>query len=248
MFELILPSARGRAVAPDTSRILGAIAKGVSDDTAQELSIHEYERPSARASLQVGGSGVLLEYAGGSRGDGLRPLSVARIERHGDELYLFGVCHISGKCQSFRGDRILSIVDPGTGEVYRNIVDWHESGQFADLGMFRRCREDLVLLTYLARADGQVCWAELDQIEMYLDRTATDIGDCCPSRAAIETMAYGLAPEWTAASLACASLRKQPERASRLWRTIRHVVEADGQLHISEQDLVGEVRAGLGIQ
>lgn len=246
MLSFILSKGRGRAVAPDTSRLRVALAASLSNDE-DSLEVEAYETFGPSAAIRVRGAGALIEYDGGSHGPGLRPLSVSRIERRGDHLYLMAVCHLSGAPKSFRADRITSIVDPGTGEAFDSLIDWHDSGRFTDLGIFNRCRNDLILLSYLARADGHVCDMELDQIEIFLDHVAVDEGERCPSRTAIETMAFGLAPDWTSASLACSELSGRPDRAQQVWRAVRKIVDADSFLHAREQELVAEVQSALRV-
>jgi hypothetical protein len=246
MLGFILSHGRGRAIAPDTTRITVEIATSPPDEEPP-FALDEYEAFGPSAAIQVAGAGALIEYDGGSHGRGLRPLSVSRIERRGDHLYLMAVCHLSGSPKMFREDRIISIVDPGTGEAFTSLLGWHNSRQFTDLGILHHSRNDLILLSYLARSDGRVCDAELDQIELFLDHIAVDIGERCPSRAAIETMAYNLAPDWTSASLACSKLSREPERARRAWRGVRRIVDADGILHASEHELLAEVQSALRV-
>ena len=121
MFGFILSHARGRAIAPDTSRLSLELASNLSNEDPP-CTIEEYETFDQLAALHVAGAGALIEYDGGSHGTGLRPLSVSRIERRGDQLYLMAVCHLSGSPRMFRADRIISIVDPGTGEAFTSLL------------------------------------------------------------------------------------------------------------------------------
>lgn len=239
-----LISGRGRAIRPDLTRALGPIASQAVDADGI-ISIEAFEAEPADAVVSCGGLGLLIEYAGGTRGEGLRPLSVARVERRGSEIYLMAFCHVAGAPRRFKASEIIALTDPATGEVHRSLLDWLEAKPSADLSLLRSYRQDLVLLAFVGRADGQLCDLEIDQIEVFLDRLAIEDGRSCPSRASIDHMARAIAPEWTAAARACGELRNNPRRSQQLWRAIRNVADADRVIDPQEHALLAEIAEHL---
>ena len=243
----ILKAGRGRAIPPDQSVVGQREIEPIEDNHVTHLSVDQFENRPPDASYTMCGAGAFLSYRAGTHGEEFRKLSVSRIERRNGQVYLFAYCHVAGGPRLFRADQIIHISDPSTGEIFNEIEDWLRSVEREEFSLLKAFYHDLVLMAYLARADGKVCENEIDRLEIYLDHLSIDNDLHMPGRESIERNIRRLAPEWIAASRACNSIRIQPGRAGKFWRALGALVDADGVLHENEHALLLEVKDALKV-
>lgn len=143
---------------------------GVATDEQRNVPCWESEL------ISISGSPFLLSYKGGRGVVSDRLVTCQRLDRNADLLYLRAFCHSRVAVRQFRVDRILTIVNPHTGEVFDEPVAFFTQFQIdrsqrskPGWGLGVRQRADLVAilnaLIFMARADRDYHALEREVLE-----------------------------------------------------------------------------------
>jgi hypothetical protein len=109
-----------------------------------------------------------------------RRISIRRITRFGQSVYVEAFCHLRQADRSFRVDRIKQVSDPDTGEVANIEFATIHAGDFPEPQpggdysvVMSRARPGLNALIWLARADYDLSDAEMDLLLEFVELRAS---------------------------------------------------------------------------
>lgn len=181
---------------------------------------------------------IFITYRGES-GTSERAVTLWKVWRTGGVLYFTGQCHMRCALRTFRADRVEELVCLATGEVADDPADWLlEHGLFAGdrprdytAPVLRVCRDELALLAYMARIDGVFDAGEMEVvIDHVMMATERDI-----DRARVAKYVRRLAPNAFELRDLVLRVSQHPERWARLRRSLRRLVESDGDVCAAEE-------------
>jgi hypothetical protein len=153
----------------------------------------EFEPRLQAAPIETSGRMLVIEYSDSKGALSCRRITFRRIEHlpstnDDGRYYLIGWCHERRALRSFRVDRLLSLMDGRTGEIFEPI----ESGieLLSEAGFVSRSaparaptrsarsllRDGLKILTFLARCDGAAHPSEMEIIADYCRERAAQVG------------------------------------------------------------------------
>lgn len=175
-----------------------------------------------------------------------RIVTVRKIEtgRAGPTLLCF--CHLRQRPRRFCLDRVLEVFDVSTGEVHSDpvafflrhplltVADCHEDRAI------RLCADDLTILTVVGAADGRFDPDEQDQLLVHVyDRYV----DGPLEEDQVRTRLSLLTPDHASFFRSLSRVRPEDERLLR--RSMRRIVDADGQIDPAEIAFVETIEAHL---
>lgn len=118
----------------------------------------------------IAGRVFVLEYCDADGVVTEREVDARAVQVEGDRLYLKAFCRLRGEERSFRADRIMRLVDRGSGEeMYRPaaFLAWFVDApastyvDAAHASIMTRARPGLIMLAWMARSDGVLSEPEI---------------------------------------------------------------------------------------
>lgn len=175
-----------------------------------------------------------------------RIVTVRKIEpgRSGPLLLCF--CHLRNRARRFALDRVIEVFDVSTGEIHGDpkafflqhpllaVAETHEDRAF------RLCADDLTILTVVGAADGRF---DPDEQDLLLVHVFDRYGDGALEESRLRRRLALLTPDH--ASFFRALSRIQPEDGRLLRRSLRRVVDADGEIAPAEHAFVETIEGYL---
>jgi hypothetical protein len=171
------------------------------------------------------------------------------------EVRLSGICHLRDGFRTFLASRTVEVTDLATGEVSEDGLEYfrhypmlqHLTGDsFATLSpsnlAVQSCRDEIILLTFLAASDEDFCKAEEDQIVGYVLDYACDPDVSEPE---VRRRIRDYIPDEQAFDRALARMCRGEGDATALLRAMRRLVEADGEIDSQEIAFVEDIQARL---
>ena len=162
-----------------------------------------------------------------------------------------GFCHTKGAVRTFYADRMSELVDLETGEVATdcdryirdNALLWSERLDVEDPSRraLRDCRDDLAILVYVAFADGEFHPDEMDCAVLHVMESC----DCQLDENHVRNAVASLHPTEETFTLALARVRKRERSTRPLLRSLRRIVDADGEVTVAETEAVERIEAAL---
>ena len=164
-------------------------------------------------------------------------------------------CHLRRTYRSFLASRVVEVVELTTGEVFQDGVKYFrhhpllkpapESGlspPAAHVLDIRDCRDAIVLLSFLASADGEFNPLEEDQIVSYVldEACSPDVGE-----EDIRSAIRGFAPDRVDFENSLERLCSGDRSLNRFRTAVRRLVDADGVLDEAEFAFAGEIESRL---
>lgn len=223
-------------------------------DDAEELHVEDPgEAPPGWPVEQVSGHTVVIRYRDSKGQESERQLTCRRLEHRGGQTYLHAFCFSRQRLRCFRADRIASVIDPSTGEVF------NPGSRFLDLfapdsesaapfryGLSPAAYADLNaalnVLAFVARCDGAWHPLEKEAIEEFVTSYWLRAEHPCSLDLDDVTLhAARLAPDaetFWASLLRCS---RHPVLAPIIRRHIGAVIDADGVHHPTEIYWAGEI-------
>jgi hypothetical protein len=175
-----------------------------------------------------------------------RIVTVRKVEasRAGHTLLCF--CHLRKRARRFALERVLEVFDVSTGEVHANPKNFFLShpllaqAETHEDRAFRLCADDLTILTVVGAADGRFDPDEQDQLLIHVfDRYEAGALDEGLLRGRLSLLAPDQASFFRSLS------RVQPADGRQLRRSLRRIVDADGQLDPAELAFVDAIETHL---
>lgn len=175
---------------------------------------------------------------GSARRESQRRITLRRIDGEGGRiLALHAYCHEEKGPRHFRMDRVIEVVDIGTGEVMSQADFEARLSRNGSLITERRLAMMAKCLVFMARCDGHIHYSEWDQIELSVVRLCRRLLGHDLSAEAHIAEVRGLAPDGRDFITALGNLRRTrlPKNVhAEFSRAIGDVIEADGIQHQSE--------------
>ena len=194
-------------------------------------------------------AGVFIVYNGAKKERSRRLVVVRRVwARASDRGFVrfAGFCHLAVALRQFRTDRVDELICLATGEVIAEPADWlrsHSGFAIEDpvIDNTRRAlaavREELVLLGYLARADGDF---GLDELETMVDFVHEHAPVVPIDLAFVRQRLARLAPDGDEFEHAARRVCRTQARHDRFVRAANRTVAIDGSVDWTEQEAFRE--------
>lgn len=172
-----------------------------------------------------------------------------------NDIRLSGICHLRQALRTFLASRVVEVTDLATGEISEDGLEYfgHHpmlQGLSADgiskLSLsaiaVQDCRDEVIILSFLAAADEDFCEAEEDQIVTYvLDRAC----DPAVSEVEVRRRIRDYVPDELAFDRALNRLCAGAGDVHGLLRSMRRVIDADGEVDAEEVAFAEEIEARL---
>jgi len=175
-----------------------------------------------------------------------RIVTVRKIETGRSAPMLLCFCHLRQRARRFSLDRVLEVFDVSTGEVHSDPVAFflnHPLLMVAESHedrAFRLCSDDLTILTVVGAADGRFDPDEQDQLLVHVfDRYEDGALDENVLRGRLSL----LTPDHASFFQSLSRVRSEDGRLLR--RSLRRIVDADGQLDPAELAFVETIEGHL---
>lgn len=170
--------------------------------------------------------------------------------------YLTAYCHVREKVQTFRVDRIISVIDLRSGRVVSSdehlallapyMPDAGSRSYLRQLIAFQEAtRKGVFALLQLAMADGRLGDETRDVVMGYVTAEAKAVGCSLPSMDLVELWIDNLAPPLDAVVAAVADLLGEKDKFARLLPWLLKVMRNQDSFAVQEEsarELIAEVR------
>ncbi|HYD26927.1 TerB family tellurite resistance protein [Brevundimonas sp.] len=183
-----------------------------------------------------------------------RCITVRSLREELDEVRVGAICHFRNALRSFLGSRIVELTDLATGEVHDDGLAYFRSHPFLrpatadvlsglsnEILAMQACRDEIILLTFVGAADGMLDPDEMDEIVKHVFDSADDALD----EGEIRRRAASFVPDERAFYRALDRICERDGDARLLMRSLRRVVDADGEVDVEEIAFVDEIARRL---
>ncbi len=242
-------SALHRRLAAERAERFGRPIHGAEFDDLSMLETPD-DPPAPPMQFHIIYESAALELSG-------RCVTLRRLRKEFEEVRLTVFCHYRRAMRTFIASRIAEATDLATGEVFEDALGYfmhhpllqHETADqiaalSAEILAVNECRDEIILLSFLAAADGRIDDAEEDEMVKHVFNRCPD--EALSEREVRRRVRSFVPDEWAferALSRMCAG----GGDARTLVRTMRHLVDADGRLDPEEvrfaTAIEGELRA-----
>jgi len=170
------------------------------------------------------------------------------------EVRLTAYCHMRGAMRMFMASRVAEATDLATGEVHDNALAYFREHPLlrhmtaSDLAVrslellaVQECRDEIIILSFVGAADGEFDENEQDEIVKHVLLSADDPLDEREVRRRVQSWV----PDERAFERALARMCAGEGNAKNLMRTMRKVIDADGEVDPEEVAFASEVQRRL---
>jgi len=171
-----------------------------------------------------------------------------------DEVRVTAVCHYRAALRSFIASRMVEVTDLATGEVHEDGLSYFLAhpmlkpptpDSLASLSdeilALQECRDEVIVLTFVGAADGLLDPDEMDEIV----RHVFDRYDAPLEEHEVRRRAAAFVPDERAFYRALDRIAAGAGDARALMRSLRKVVDADGEIDAEEIAFVDEISRRL---
>lgn len=184
-----------------------------------------------------------------------RVVTVQSVRAEVGEIRLGTICHWRGKYRGFLASRVVEVTDLATGEVHEDglgyfgahpLLQGLTANSITNLSLetlaMQTCRDEVIVLSFIAAADGMFDEAERDAIVLHVMNRCPDEG---LSEAEVRRRVRAFVPDERAFEMALGRLCRGEGDARALMRSMRRVMDADGELDPEEVAFVMDVERRL---
>lgn len=170
------------------------------------------------------------------------------------EVRLTGLCHMRSLRRTFLASRVVEVTDLATGEVHddglaffrqhplvRPITAERMADMSPELLALQECRDEIIVLSFVGASDGDFDDDEQDVIV----RHVMDRADELLSEGAVRRGVGSFVPDERAFDRALNRLCAGEGDAVALMRSMRRVIDADGEVDPEEVAFASEIQARL---
>jgi len=167
------------------------------------------------------------------------------------DVRLTGLCHMRGLRRVFMASRIVEVTDLATGEVHDDALGFFRSHplvrpitaeRLADMSpellALQECRDEIIVLSFVGAADGNFDDDEQDVIVRHVMDRADELLDEAVVRRGVQSWV----PDERSFERALSRLCAGEGDAVALMRSMRKVIDADGEVDPEEVAFAEEVR------
>ena len=184
-----------------------------------------------------------------------RCITLRTLQEQVADVRVTGYCHMRNALRTFLASRAVEVTDLATGEVHQDGLAFFRSHPLlrpltADalaimspaLAAVQECRDEIILLSFLAASDGDFADSELDAIVTHVLNAVPDEG---VTDHEVRAKVKAFVPDEGAFVRALRRLCDGTGEPRRLLRSMRRVVDADGEVDPEEVTFVTEIEAEL---
>lgn len=247
--RLEMEEAASRAAAPPDAEPIFESNRALPPGMAAALPAADTtEAPLREAAPSIGvGRTVIIDYCDAKGDHSRRQVTVKRLLDYGDDWAIDAWCHHRRANRTFLLSRVETMFLPDTGEVVDRPLDFLTGILHGPEGeAVARLEDDLTVLVYVARSDGQMLAKERAVIVDYvLANCGDDLAvDANLIEAEIKKFWNGSGTFYTALR----RLKDEPtERRMALFHAAEAVMLADGKRKEGEEKALRSVRKLLGL-
>lgn len=244
--------------------IAARAAAGRARAMTQAISLHRRIEDDAAddAGMVAGGSAVMdapplsfhLRYRDARQQVSGRCITLRGLSQDDQDIKILALCHLRGALRTFVASRIVEITDLTTGEIHVDGAGFFRQHPLLraqapkdavpptpEMRAIEACRDEIVILSFVAAADGDVAASERDEI---LKHVLLSVDDPL-NEAAVRRHLQGWLADELAFTQAIARLCAGQGRPKALMRSLRRVIDADGEVDPEEVGFVHEVQTRL---
>ena len=217
----------------------GMVAELPSIDTNETPPLEDTQ------GIDVGRT-VIIDYLDAKGDHSRRQITVRKILNYGDDWAIDAWCHHRRATRTFLLSRIEAMFLPDTGEVIDRPLDFLTGVLHGPEGkVMARLEDDLTVLVYVARSDGQM---RANERVVIVDYVVSSCGDTSLDTKVIELEIQNF---WNGPGAFYAALRRlkdEPiDRRNALFRSAEAVMLADGKRREGEEKAMRSIRKLLGL-
>lgn len=235
-----------RRLAADRAERLGrAISGHEFDDAGMDISVEDPPAPPMAFHLIY--SDAKSQLSG-------RVVTLWNLRHELTDVRLTGRCHMRQQRRMFMASRIVEATDLATGEVHddglayfrehpllRDITSDAAAEQSPELIALQDCRDEIIVLSFVGASDGDFDEDEQDEIVKHVMYRS----DEPLSESVIRQRVRSWVPDERAFERALARLCAGEGDAAALMRSMRRVIDADGEVDPEEVAFASEVQERL---
>ncbi|PCJ88751.1 MAG: hypothetical protein COA52_12920 [Hyphomicrobiales bacterium] len=193
---------------------------------------------------------ICLEYEDAKGQHSTRDVECRSYKTKGGFEYLLVHCFVREKLRLFRLDRVISVIDYDTGEVfsppteffgYLRTITGTNSRAGEITNSFFEAADLARLLVFVARANRKFVQIELDAINLILQQEISFPTNLKGKNKAVQVWLKSLKPSAESAARSLLRIRKNPEKAQKLVPMLREVIWADGVYQKEEEAALNEL-------
>ena len=195
-----------------------------------------------------------LIYQGASQELSGRCITVRQLKQEIHEVRVVAYCHFRSALRTFLASRMVEVTDLSTGEVdedglayfqrhplLQHMTADHLSTLSPELLAVQECRDELILLSFVAASDGDICESEEDELVKHVFSYSDE-----PLREAeVRRRVRLFVPDEHAFDHALQRICSGVGNPVHLLRTMRKVVDADGEIDIQEVAFANDIEEAL---
>ena len=184
-----------------------------------------------------------------------RCVTLRTIRMEIDEIRLGAFCHLRKMPRAFLASRIVEVTDLATGEVHEDgmsyfrfhpMLEGLNPDSLANLSLetlaLQECRDEIILLSFIAAADGDADENEYDAIVTHVFNRCPDEG---LNEVEVRRRVRNFVPDERGFEMALRRMCDGGGDAKALMRSMRHVVDADGDADDDEVAFAHEIESRL---
>lgn len=184
-----------------------------------------------------------------------RCLTLRTVKTEANDIRLGGFCYLRQRMRTFLASRVVETTDLATGEVWEDGIEFFSqhpllrpltadeaAARHPALFAVQECRDELILLAFVAAADGLF---DSDERAAIVQHVLERVPDSDVTEASVAARLRGMVPDEFAFERALGRICAGSGDPRALMRSLRRVVDADGEIDPEEVAFVGEIEARL---
>jgi hypothetical protein len=197
-----------------------------------------------------------LVYADAKQNLSGRCVTLNRLRHEVTDVRLTGYCYMRSAMRMFMASRVVEATDLATGEVHEDglaffrdhpllrMMDASEAATMsAELMALQDCRDEIIILSFVGASDGDFDEDEQDQIVRHVMLRS----DEALNEGHIRSRVRAFVPDERAFERALNRLCAGEGDPQALMRSMRRVIDADGEVDPEEVAFAGEVQRRLSV-
>jgi hypothetical protein len=170
------------------------------------------------------------------------------------DVRLTAYCHLRDRMRTFLASRVVEATDLSTGEVHEDALAFFRghpmlrqitADQLADrspeLLAVQQCRDEIILLSFVGASDGEFDEAEQDEVVKHVMLSV----DEPLNEADVRRKVQSWVPDERAFERALGRMCAGEGDAKALMRSMRRVIDSDGEVGPEEVAFAGEIQSRL---
>lgn len=240
-------AAMGRRLAARRAERFARPIHGHSFDSA-DMSIEVDDPPAPPIAFH-------LVYQDASNKLSGRNFTLRNLKTEWTEIRLSGICHFRNALRTFLASRVVEVTDLSTGEISEDGLEYFRghpllqglnsaeaSEKSPAAWAVQECRDEIIILSFVAASDDDFAEAEEDQIVAHVLDFACDEA---VTEAEVRRRIRAYVPDELAFDRALSRICQGSGDPKALMRSLRRVVDADGELDTEEVAFVSEIAMKL---